>query len=183
MGFDKTEYLENEQIRMVPGFEGLYSITNYGKVQRLVAGHNTYVGKVLKPLINKRTGYPYVKLTKNGKVFKKQLHILVAQLFLSTPEKEEFIVNHIDGNKLNPKWINLEWISRSDNTKHAIRTGLQKLCYGENNGASKLKAVEVKQLREDYTSGNYNQKQLAEKYNISVVYVSNLINNKFRTEG
>lgn len=177
-------FAENdEQIRMIPGYEGLYAITNYGRVTRLTNGHNTHIGKVLKPLVNKKTGYPYVKLTKNGKVYKKQLHILVAQLFLDPPEKEEFIVNHIDGNKLNPKWTNLEWISRSENTKHAIRTGLQKLCYGEDNGATKISDKKVQQLREEYALGNVTQKELADKYNISVVYVSNLINNKFRAEG
>ncbi|MEI7590601.1 MAG: NUMOD4 domain-containing protein, partial [Deltaproteobacteria bacterium] len=76
MSFDKSEYNRGEVVQQIPGFEGLYTISSYGKVQRLVAGNNTYPGKILKPLLNKKTGYPYVKLTKNGKVYKKQLHLL-----------------------------------------------------------------------------------------------------------
>lgn len=182
MGFDKSEYLEGEQLRQVPGFEGLYVISNYGKVQRLTAGNNTYAGKVLKPLVNKRTGYPYVKLTKNGKVYKKQLHIMVAQLFLEDPHNDNLIVNHIDGNKQNPYYKNLEWITRSENTKHAIRHGLQKLCFGADNGATRLKFNQVESLRSDYESGKFTQKELSEKYGVSLVYVSNLINKKFRAE-
>lgn len=182
MGFDKSEYLVGEQLRQIPGFEGLYVISNYGKVQRLVSGNNTFAGKILQPLINKKTGYPYVKLTKNGKVYKKQLHILVAQLFLPEPKEEGLIVNHKDGNKLNPFYKNLEWITRSENAKHAIRTGLQSICYGKDNGATKMDFKDVQALREEYASGNVMQKELAEKYGISVVYVSNLVHKKFRAE-
>jgi hypothetical protein len=182
MGFDKSEYSEGERLRQIPGFEGLYVCSNYGKVQRLTSGNNTFAGKVLKPIINRKTGYPYVKLTKQGKVHKKQLHILVAQLFLPEPKEEGLIVNHIDGNKENPKVTNLEWITRSENTKHAIRTGLQKLCYGKDNGATKINFSKISELRADYETGNFTQKELAEKYNLSLVYVSNIINKKFRAD-
>ena len=181
MGFDKSEYLEGEQLRQIPGFEGIYVISNYGKVQRLTSGNNTFAGKVLKPMVNKKTGYPYVKLTKNGKVYKKQLHILVAQLFLPAPKDENYIVNHIDGNKLNPKHTNLEWISRSENTKHAIEHGLQPLCYGEKNGAAKLTDEQVASIREQYASKQYTQKQLATMYGVTSVYISNLVTGKFRS--
>jgi hypothetical protein len=182
MGFEKTEYHKDEQLRMIPGYEGIYAISNYGKVQRLAAGNQTYIGKVLKPIINKKTGYPYVKLCNKGKALKAQLHILVANLFLLPPTNSAFIVNHKDGNKLNPVYTNLEWISRSDNAKHAIKTGLQKLCFGEKNGATRLKFDDVKAIREAFASGKVSQKELSEKYGISVVYVSNLVNKKYRAE-
>lgn len=182
MAFNKSEYSEGEQLRQIPGFEGLYVVTSFGKVQRLTAGNNTFAGKILKPIINRKTGYPYVKLTKSGKVYKKQLHILVAQLFLPEHKNENLIVNHIDGNKENPKVTNLEWITRSENTKHAIRTGLQKLCYGSDNGATKMKFNDVEKLRAEYDAGTVTQKELAEKYGVSLVYVSNLITKKFRAE-
>lgn len=182
MGFEKTEYHPDEQLRMIPGYEGLYAVSNYGKIQRLAAGNQTYIGKVLKPIINKKTGYPYVKLCNRGKTTKVQLHILVANLFLDPPANPAFIVNHKDGNKENPAYTNLEWISRSDNAKHAIKTGLQRLCFGEKNGASKLKFREVQDIRQAFASGRLSQKEIAQKYGISVVYVSNLINKKYRVK-
>jgi hypothetical protein len=148
----------------------------------LTSGSNTFAGKVLKPITNRKTGYVYVKLTKQGKVHKKQLHILVAQLFLPEPKVEGLIVDHIDGHKDNPKATNLEWITRSENSKRAIKLGLQKLCYGEDNGATKISFSKITELRADYETGNFLQRELAEKYNLSLIYVCNIINKKFRVE-
>lgn len=182
MGFNKSEYSEGEQLRQIPGFEGIYVISNYGKVQRLVAGNNTYAGKILKPILNKKTGYLYIKLTKQGKVFKKQLHILVAKLFLPEQKDETLIVDHKDGNKQNPRVDNLEWITRAENTKRAIAMGLQPLCFGARNGATKLSFDTVLAIREEYKTNKTTQKELAKKYGLSNVYISNLINKRYRAE-
>lgn len=181
-GFEASSYAKDEKLSMIPGYEGLYTVSNYGKVQRLAAGNQTYIGKILKPIINRKTGYPYVKLCHKGKATKAQLHILVAELFLPPPSNPKFIVNHIDGNKLNPVYTNLEWISRSDNAKHAIRTGLQKLCFGKQNGATKMPFEEVENLRAEFAAGGISQKALAEKYGITPVYACNLINKKYRAK-
>lgn len=70
-------------------------------------------------------GYIYVDLCKDGKKYSKRLHILVAQHFVPNPDNLPE-VNHKDGNKLNPDYINLEWSTRSDNMIHALDNGLQK---------------------------------------------------------
>lgn len=54
-----------------------------------------------------------------------QLHRIVAQLFVPNPESKS-IVNHIDGNKDNNNSDNLEWVTKSENTKHAHDNGLIK---------------------------------------------------------
>lgn len=69
-----------------------------------------------------------LKLSYDGKkryiVWKgKLVHRLVAKAFLSNPYNYPD-VNHIDGNKSNNNIENLEWISKSENTKHAYNTGL-----------------------------------------------------------
>jgi hypothetical protein len=53
------------------------------------------------------------------------IHRLVAIHFVENPNKLP-IVNHLDGNKLNNDYTNLEWCSRSDNDKHAYKLGLRK---------------------------------------------------------
>jgi hypothetical protein len=164
----------------IEGYEGLYAISNLGKVKRLTSGTNTHAGKILTPIINKKTGYPYVKLCKNGKTRKAKLHLMVASAFLPPSPDPDFIVEHKSGIKTDARAENLEYISRSENTKRAIRMGLQKLCYASDNGNSKLSNEQIAQLKQDNETGNYTQKLLAEKYGISRTYTNYVLNGKYR---
>ncbi len=74
------------------------------------------------------------------------VHRMVARAFL----KGEFpaaVVNHIDGNKAHNLPHNLEWVTRSENTKHAWETGLV-ACRGEDHPFAKLTAAQVSNIRE-----------------------------------
>ena len=72
--------------------------------------------KKLKPSINPK-GYQMVNLLINGQRKGISVHILVARAFCDG-YKKGLTVNHIDGNKLNNKATNLEWITNEDNIKH-----------------------------------------------------------------
>lgn len=81
-------------------------------------------GKILKHCLNEITGYLHVGVIINGKMRTKTIHRLVAETFSHQPsDKHE--VNHIDGNKHNNHISNLEWVTRSENIKHAYKMGLQ----------------------------------------------------------
>jgi len=67
-------------------------------------------------------GYQYVTLCKNGKRKNHFIHRLVAQTFISNPQNKEQ-VNHIDGDKANNRRDNLEWVTPSENIKHAREIG------------------------------------------------------------
>lgn len=67
-------------------------------------------------------GYPTVRLTKLGKGKNITLHRLVAITFISNINNLQY-VNHIDGDKLNNGVNNLEWVTPSENTKHAFKIG------------------------------------------------------------
>ena len=72
-----------------------------------------------------RNGYRVVGF-KNGKKHQTRLiHRIVAESFIPNPEQKP-IVNHKDGNKLNNRVENLEWVTFSENTQHAWDTGLIK---------------------------------------------------------
>lgn len=80
-----------------------------------------------KPYLSTRSGYLYIILWENNKHKTYKVHRLVAQYFVENKNPEKFTcVNHIDGNKTNNHFTNLEWCDLSHNSREAIRLGLQK---------------------------------------------------------
>lgn len=77
--------------------------------------------RFLKPQLTNK--YPTYNLTINGKKKKTNIHRMVAEMFIPKPEGKN-IVNHIDGDTHNFNKNNLEWVNYSENTIHAINTGL-----------------------------------------------------------
>lgn len=75
---------------------------------------------ILKPFADR---YGYLRLS-IGNIDNVYVHILVCTRFVSGYQYG-FEVNHIDGVKTNNHYSNLEWVSKSDNIKHAVRLGLQ----------------------------------------------------------
>ena len=112
----------------IPNYEGLYKISNFGKVKSLeksrMNGKNLkilriYPEKNLKTRIS-NTGYELVTLSKNGKLKTFSVHRLIALSFLTNIDKK--VVNHIDSNKLNNNLLNLEIISNLENNCHFSKT-------------------------------------------------------------
>ena len=94
-----------------------YEISNYGQVK------NKNTKRILKPtLIN---GYLAVGLRANNKTSMSFIHRLVATSFVLCTDKT-YVVNHKDGIKTNNHVENLEWVSLSENGKHAYRLNLHK---------------------------------------------------------
>lgn len=98
--------------RDIKGFEGLYQVSDDGLVL------SVRTGNILKGETDKN-GYRRVKI--GGKNFK--IHRLVAAHFIGERKDP---VNHKDGNKNNNCLDNLEYLSHTDNIKHAYATGLRK---------------------------------------------------------
>lgn len=97
----------------VKGYEK-YVVSNLGKVKQNEIEVKTYQDK---------RGYVRVSLN-NGKANTCLVHRLVAEAFIPNPENKPE-VNHIDGNKQNNCISNLEWVTRGENVRHSIETGLK----------------------------------------------------------
>lgn len=117
-----------EEWKDVVGLEEYAQISNFGRVKtkdRYINNNGTLVLKSSKFLTgtNNGLGYLQCRIVVNGKTYRKYIHRMVAEAFLDNQNNLPD-VNHIDGDKSNNNLSNLEWSSRSDNIKHAIKNGL-----------------------------------------------------------
>ena len=138
-----------------------YEISNFGNIK------STYKNKLLK-FQQDKDGYFQVNLYENkiGKTHK--IHRLVAFHFIENSENK-LQVNHIDGNKQNNNYSNLEWCTTQENTKHAINNGLSD-AKGENHGNSKLTSENIIDIR----GSKLSPKELALKYNVCFQTISDI---------
>lgn len=166
--------LPEEIWRDVNGYEGLYKISNFGRVKSFHYG----VEKFLKLRIA-NTGYSVVGLSKRGFMKEMGIHILVAKAFVENPGSKPF-VNHIDGNKSNNHADNLEWVTNKENIHHAWKSGLIKPVIGTEHHGAKLSREDVIYIRKNYkprdkTFGAY---ALAKEFNVSKRTIEEVAHNK-----
>ena len=148
------ELWEGEEVRDVVSFEGIYTVSNYGGLWKYVNGG--FVCRAIKQYREKPV-YVRVGLLKEGKWVWRNIHVLVAQAFISNPGNKPF-VNHIDGDKLNARADNLEWVTQLENHQHACDMRLNK--------HYKLSARDKHEICELFYSGQATAKQLSNRFGI-----------------
>lgn len=105
-----------DEVRAVPSIPYL-GVTRDGRVMNMISGK-------LLSICDNGHGYKQVFICVKNKHYMRYVHRLVAECYLPNPNNLAE-VNHKDGNKANNNVDNLEWCTRSENLKHAIRTGLK----------------------------------------------------------
>lgn len=178
----------SETWKDITEYEGVYQISNLGRVKSLsrykngIHGKHMTKEKILKRLINKG-GYSYIVL--NYKKNRKHMlvHRLVVCEFLENKFNKKY-VNHKDGNKINNDIKNLEWVTASENSSHAFRLGLRKPTLGLINGMAKFSENEIlliremfenKQLIEDGHSICINKKEVAKIFGTTHKYIDSIL--------
>ncbi len=124
-------------------------------------------------------GYLKVSIWYRGKRTVVSVHRLVAIAFIPNPKRKPQI-NHIDGNRFNNSWSNLEWATGRENQDHAVRTGL---CpRGEEINTNKLTPEQVLEIRKRRFVGNRfspgNSAELASEFGVSLALI-NAIGNRY----
>ena len=115
--------LKNEIWKDIEGYEGLYQVSNYGRIKSLCrkVNNSNCSTRVIKEIIMKIhthiNGYCFVVLSFKQKQKPQRIHRLVAQAFISNPDNYPQ-VNHKDENKLNNRVDNLEWCTIKYNVNY-----------------------------------------------------------------
>lgn len=115
--------LVQEVWKDIEGYEGLYQVSNLGRVKSFVKSRSK-----IKSLSNDKDGYLLCVLHKFNKKRTFKVHRLVAMSFIPNPENKSQ-VNHKDGNKHNNIVDNLEWVTPVENMYHARINGLRSSMY------------------------------------------------------
>lgn len=161
--------LDGEEWRDINGYEGLYQVSNFGRVKSFHRGTT----KIIKPQIN-RKGYLNITMNKNGMQKTFRIHRLVAEMFiLNTDCKPQ--VNHRDGHKLNNHVNNLEWVTEVENVHHAFLSGL--VSQGSTRNTAKLTHEQVQDILQNCVIGDlsFGLSAFARKFNVDRTTIAAVI--------
>lgn len=168
----------------IPGYEGIYDINNLGIIKSLdrhvnhFKGGKTFIKGKIVSISRHKQGHHVVRLWKENKTKLFCLYRLMAIVFISNPENK-IQVNHIDGNrKAFPILNNLEWVTASENMKHAYKNGLTNGTFkkGFDHQFCKLKETDISLLFKMRLEGK-SLKDMSIFFNINPSYASKVLNN------
>ena len=168
--------LDGEEWRWVVGQEGKYKVSNLGRVRSFVKG-----GRIKTPHKTK-CGYFLVELFIDGKLSGRLIHRLVAEAFIPNSENKK-TVNHKNGNKADNRVENLEWMTHSENVKHAFATGLKKVTQNQIVKVSRWKKYPpetINEIRKLWAEGNMSQHAIARKFNADQSHICRIVNGESR---
>lgn len=169
---------DRELWKWVKGYEGLYMVSDKGNI--FGAPRVANQGRMMKKLRSKK-GYERICLCKQNKKRTYQVHRLVAEAFCKKkPGATE--VNHKDGNKTNNVASNLEWVTRSENIKHAYKVLGKKpnraWAGKPRTFARVLSNDQVLAIRKSASAS----RSLAQEYGVSKTTIQNIRNRKIYKE-
>lgn len=154
---------QDEEWRPVVGLEGVYEVSSYGRVRRVLGSRGARAGRILVPRLSE-DGYLYLGLHFDGKRLLRRVHRLVIEAYVG-PRPPGCEVNHIDGIKLNAHYTNLEYVTRAENTQHAYDIGLKPR--GAERRQSRLRDADVIEIRRLYRSGVTRCQALGDQFGVS----------------
>lgn len=158
----------------IKGYEGRYQVSNLGNIMSLKKN------KILK-VFPDGDGYLLASLY-DGKKKTFRVHRIVATHFIENILNKEQI-NHKDCNKQNNSVSNLEWVTRRENTEHAVNNGLynnglNNLDIKDNPRNSKITKKQAIEIREVYSKKRISHSELGSMYGLKRSAISDIINKK-----
>ena len=151
-----------ERWAIIPGFEGRYEASTEGRIRQRIASPRRRSGFIV-PQNNADHGYKRVGLYADGKFKCFLVHRLVAETFMPARAKGTE-VNHINGDKADNRIENLEWITHTENMRHASRV------LGRRFGKSRLTDEQVREIRASVGTCM----EIASAYGVSAMTISRI---------
>lgn len=159
-----------EQWRDIPGFEGLYQVSSFGRI--LSTSSQSLVPQSLG-----KNGYAIFNITKDGKRHLLYVHSTVAKTFIG-PRSQKMDCCHIDGCRTNNRVENLRWGTRKENCKDSKCHGTWR--HGQGHQNAKLSDAIVIEMREKIANG-MTTGEAAKAYGVSAPTVSGIKTRKWWT--
>ncbi len=164
--------LDDEIWKSIPGTEGKYEISDYGRVKSYCYSSE---GKIVKS--GNIKGYRSINLKVDGQKKTILIHKLVAETFLENSDESKDVVIHKDWNKLNNHVSNLAWLSREESFTRAQDKLIQaRKKKGRIVTHSKLSEKDVAAIKSMLEKGR-KQKVIAELFCVSAMQISRIKNN------
>jgi hypothetical protein len=163
----------------IHGYEGLYQVSDLGRVRSLIDKYGRKSIYILKP--NENCYYYHVVLHKDCIGKTKRIHRLVLETFVG-PCPEGMESRHLDCNSKNNMLNNLCWGTRSNNRKDSIRNGTwfnpkPNNLKGQNNPSSIFKDDDILNIRKLYKNG-LTTGQIGKIYKTNYKNIWRIVNNK-----
>ena len=166
--------IEGEVWKAIPGYEGLYMVSDFGRLKRLsyceANDRKTFhPEKILSQ--TPRRGYLCVAIfDKNGHSYQTKAHRLIAMAFIPNPFNKPYI-NHKDFNRQNNSPLNLEWVTPQENMDHLKING--RSLKGVLNPAAILKQEDVIKIKQDRKKMKV--KDIAAKFGVSIPTIEKIL--------
>lgn len=152
----------------ISGYEGMYQVSNQGRIRgldRIIVQKDGKKQKIRGKIISigiKNNGYYMGQICSKGKMVNLTVHRLMALAFIPKVEGKEY-VNHIDGNRANNNLSNLEWVNMKENSLHGVnRAKEEQRLY---TSCKKNTPEFILLLRAEYANGK-GQTQISKEYGI-----------------
>lgn len=153
-----------EEWRDIAAYNGLYAVSDWGRVRRNKTLGGKVINRLLRPWIAKRNHYPMVTLRNNPVQTNHTVHSLVAYAFLGDPPPN-CEINHIDGIRHHSHLQNLEYLTQVQNVRHGRGT--------------KLTEAQVREMRLNYTGAYGELGEMSRKYNIDRSHLCAILKGKW----
>lgn len=161
-----------ERWRAIRGYEGLYEVSDCGRVRSLNFNH-TGRTQVLKAIVS-GSGYLSVTLYNIGTKKNTKVHKIVLTSFVG-PRPPGLVADHIDANRTNNRVNNLRWISQSENVMRGRSPELSRTMCGSKHPNSKLTENRVIKIRKRYAAGGVTQRELGREYGMGLTTINRII--------